>query len=50
VIFVFRSRAVSRWVFDRYLNIAPPEFASLPRVHSQPAGEPEPEAAEAAAA
>jgi flavin-dependent dehydrogenase len=50
VIFVFRSRAVSRWVFDRYLNIAPPEFASLPRVHPQPAGEPEPETAEAAAA
>ena len=45
---LFRSRTITRWVFERYLNIAPPEFASLPRVH--PAPEPERETAGAAAA
>ena len=31
VIRAFRSRTITRWVFNRYLNIAPPEFATLPR-------------------
>jgi hypothetical protein len=44
----FRFPAVSRWTFEKYLNIAPPEFASLPRVHAQAAADPEP--AEAAVA
>ncbi len=28
----FRSRRLTRWVFDRYLRIAPPELASPPRL------------------
>jgi hypothetical protein len=35
-------------VFDRYLNIAPPEFATLPRAHARAPSEREP--AEAALA
>ena len=48
VIFMFRSRTITRWVFDRYLNIAPPEFATLPRAHARAPSEREP--AEAALA
>jgi flavin-dependent dehydrogenase len=42
---VFRFRAVSRWTFEKYLNIAPPEFASLPRTHAQVPAEAEAEPA-----
>jgi hypothetical protein len=28
----FRSRRLTRWVFDRYLGIASPELATPPRV------------------
>jgi menaquinone-9 beta-reductase len=32
VILAFRSRALTRWVFDRYLDLAPPEYPTRPRV------------------
>ena len=50
LISLFRSRSINRWAFEHYLNIAPPEFASLPRVHAQAQAPAELEPAEAALA